>query len=231
MATFALPRRNRTGRINPRAVVAAGIVLVVFVAAMIGYLLGQQGNTATAVAPTAPAGGPAPVATNHTKTGAGSAAVTAIERLYGPDFVYPQTRDAALKAIADPARYVTLKTQLDGQLQIFNSATHFDSIVKSGTPAVSVMQALAKPDITDYNGTTAQVRFWCMDILGSAGGAPPRVGWNVATVGVRWINNAWKVDTVSLDTGPAPAPDLDTNPPTEAGSFVAQVHQYQGVSK
>lgn len=234
MATFAL-NRTRSGRhrrINPRVWIAVGVALVVFVAAIVGYVIGQAGHTTatTATSTVPPAAGPAPVNT-HTKTGAASAAATSIEKLYGAAFVYPQTRDAALESIADPAKLATLKDQLHGQLQIFNDATHFDAIVKGGTPAVSVMRVLAPPQVSDYTDQTAQVRMWVMDILGTAGGSPPRVGWNIATVTVRWVNTAWKVDAVTLETGPAPAPDLDGNPPTDAGSFVAEIDQLQGVSR
>lgn len=238
MAGFALPGRRRSARhrrINPRMIVAGCVALLVFIAAMVGYLLGQAGQSSHAITTgtgTATSSSPAATAPNlHTEQAAAAAAQADIEKMYGPDFVYADTRQAALADIADPAKLGTLRNQLNGQLQQWNAATHFDNIVKGGTPAVSVMRVITPPQTSGYNGRTAQVSMWCMDILGAAGGSPPRVGWNTATLTMAWTGGAWKVDAITLDTGPAPAPDLQGSPPTDASEFVAQVHQYQGVSK
>ncbi|CAM5243913.1 hypothetical protein [Streptomyces fumanus] len=169
----------------------------------------------------------------HDEQGAQSAAANYAVTLVSADIVKPDRRAEIVRQVFVPEKQAALKDRFDkAYSKAFLSSIGLDEKgdATGGNTYVSRTTPIGTK-VTDSSGTTTTVEVWCTGVFGTAGEKstnPVSSDWFTMTLGMRWTDGDWKVESFSQKEGPAPVPG--DNKASSADEMSKAVQEYGGFS-
>ena len=149
-----------------------------------------------------------PIGYQHDSKGAESAAANYVVAYQSSSMVGPTARHRLIADIADPAIASSLQSQLDSAYSQVDSAYGLssDGVPPAGQTFVS-RGAPMGVSLVNYNGGSATVSVWMVEIAGLAGTGsthPVTESWNTVSVTLHWTQGDWKWVSFTASDGPVP---------------------------
>ncbi|MCQ4084577.1 hypothetical protein NGB36_29380 [Streptomyces sp. RB6PN25] len=197
---------------------------------------GAKAPDATATAPTGQrpvTGQTTGIATGfpHTGEGAQSAAANYAVALVSANILKPDQRHQIVQQLFTPDTTSALQAKLDAAYNTnFLAKLGLDPNGDAPQGQTYISRTVPIGTTTSaYSGDTATVQVWCTGLYGTAGVGstkPVTSDWFTMTLGLRWTENDWKVDSFSQASGPAPI--AGDNTASSADDITKAVEQYGG---
>lgn len=149
-----------------------------------------------------------PIGYQHDSKGAESAAANYVVAYQSSSMVGPTARHRLIADIADPAIASSLQSQLDSAYSQVDSAYGLssDGVPPAGQTFVSRGAPMGVA-LVNYNGGSATVSVWMVEIAGLAGTGsthPVTESWNTVSVTLHWTQGDWKWVSFTASDGPVP---------------------------
>ncbi|MEU1052964.1 hypothetical protein ABZ397_10475 [Streptomyces sp. NPDC005876] len=232
---------RRPSRSPSRSLVTVvGVVVLLIAAIAFANRGGDDSPTTTgttdkpATSATAPSGErPARSGFAHDRQGAQSAAANYAVTLVSADILKPDRRAEIVRQVFVPEKQAALKDQFDkAYSKEFLSSIGLDEKGDATGDNTYVSRTIPiGTKVTNSSGTTATVEVWCTGVFGTTGEKstnPVSSDWFTMTLGMRWADDDWKVDSFSQKEGPAPVPG--DNKASSADEMSKAVQEYGGFS-
>lgn len=243
------PVEGGAGRRPSRGLVLLAAVVALLIAAIAFANQGggeddnssdSPGAAAPATDPTAPSGNrpTQPKATTgtptgfaHSKEGAQSAAANYAVSLVSADILKPDRREQLVRDLFVADRGQALREQFDKAYSpgfLAKIGLDADGNAASGQTYVSRTLPIGTK-LPAYSEAAATVEVWCTGVFGTAAADstnPVTSDWFTMTLKLRWENEAWKVDSFSQKSGPAPV--NGDNKVSTADDIAKAVEEYGG---
>ncbi|MER5476599.1 hypothetical protein ABT026_06405 [Streptomyces sp. NPDC002734] len=210
------PRGGRgTGGGRPSRGLVTGVGVIVLLIAAIAFANRDGDDTpaadkSSAAAPTAPTG-ERPVASGfaHDEQGAQSAAANYAVALVSPEILRPAERGKIVQRLFVAEKQETLAAKFDKAYNAeFLRQVGLDENGNNAAGQTYVSRTVpVGTKVTEYQEATATVEVWCTGVFGTAGDSsvnPVTNDWFTMTLGLRWVDGDWKVESFDQKDGPAP---------------------------
>lgn len=145
-----------------------------------------------------------------TEGGAVAAAVSFVTTGQALIDMNPLAVEAAVRQMASEA---TADLQV---VAVLGDLRRLRDTLSGGTGPITFRQAAVAARLGQFESGRAQVDVWNVGVLSRDGIAAPQAGWQVSKFDLVWERGDWRIDTETINSGPAPSLDRSSTPVSSA---------------
>ena len=121
--------------------------------------------------------------------------------------------DMAPTELADAVRrYSAAGSESDQISEVTTEVASLRHALSSGQGRIQYVKSVLATRLSSYSPERAEIQVWAVGVLWRQGAAEPQADWTTSTFVLVWEDDTWKVETESITSGPAPAPNGGTPP-------------------